>query len=120
MSGADKEIKVGRLDELDDPGCREFTIGSGDWPFRGFVVRQGEAVYAYQNFCMHAGHPLNWKPDGFLTGDGSQIICASHGAIYEIGSGECVTGPCPGKKLRPVEVKVIDGVVVARGPTTVS
>ena len=40
------EVVVGRLEELDDPGCREFTIGDGDWPFRGFVVRRGEAVYA--------------------------------------------------------------------------
>jgi nitrite reductase/ring-hydroxylating ferredoxin subunit len=116
----DVEIRLGPLSKIEDPGCQEFTIGDGDWPFKGFVVRQGEAVYAYQNFCMHAGHPLNWKPDGFLTGDGSQIICASHGAIYEIESGECVSGPCPGKKLRPVEVQVRDGEVVVTGPTTVA
>ena len=112
-----QEIAVCRLDELDDPGCKEFQIGEGDWPFKGFVVRQGDAVYAYQNFCMHAGHPLNWRPDGFLTGDDSQIICASHGAIYEIRSGECVAGPCPGKRLRPVKVEIRDGEVVIWGPT---
>ena len=61
------EVAVGRLDELDDPGCREFSIGDGDWPFRGFVVRKGDDVYAYQNFCVHVGHPLNWSPDKFLT-----------------------------------------------------
>ena len=114
-----QQVLVCRLDELEDPGCKEFQIGEGDWPFKGFVVRQGEAVYAYQNFCMHAGHPLNCRPDGFLTGDGKQIICASHGAIYEIQSGECVAGPCPGKKLRSVGVEVRDGEVVVRGPTTV-
>ena len=121
MSGTPaEEVVVCRLDELQDPGCKEFSIGEGDWPFKGFVVRQGDKVYAYQNFCMHAGHPLNWKPDGFLTGDGSQIICASHGAIYEIESGECVAGPCPGKKLRPVDIQVRDGEVVVKDPTTVS
>lgn len=111
-----REVIVCRLDELDDPGCREFRIGEGDWPFRAFVVRRGEQVYAYQNVCAHAGHPLNWEKDSFLTGDGKKIICASHGAIYEISGGECVAGPCPGKKLRPVEVEVKDGDVVARGP----
>ena len=114
------KVVVGLVSDLDDPGCREFTIGEGDWPFRGFIVRQGDEVYAYQNFCMHAGHPLNWKPDGFLTGDGSQIICSSHGAIYEIESGECVAGPCPGKKLRPVEVEIRDGEVVVRGPASLA
>ena len=113
-----ESVVVGRFDELPDPGCREFTIGSGDWPFKGFVVRQGDALYAYQNFCAHAGHPLNWQKDQFLTSDGKQIICASHGAIYEIDSGECVAGPCPGKKLRAVDVVVKNGDVVVCGPSS--
>ena len=110
------EILVGRLDEIDDPGCREFRIGQGDWPFRGFVVRRGNAVFAYQNYCMHVGHPLNWKPDSFLTRDQTKIICASHGAIYEIDSGLCVGGPCRGKSLRRVECDVRDGQVFVSGP----
>ena len=51
----EQELAVGRLDELADPGCREFELGDGDWPFRGFVVRKGDNVYAYQNFCVHVG-----------------------------------------------------------------
>jgi len=116
MPMTEQEIIVGRLDEIDDPGCREFRIGAGDWPFRGFVVRRGDAVFAYQNYCMHVGHPLNWKPDSFLTRDQTKIICASHGAIYEIDSGLCVGGPCRGKSLRRVECEVRNGEVVVRGP----
>lgn len=114
----DVEKTVGPLSEIEDPGCREFTIGHGEWPFKGFVVRRGDKVYAYQNLCRHAGHPLNWQPDSFLTEDKRQIICASHGAIYEIGSGICVAGPCPGEKLRAVEVEVRGDDVVVKGPTT--
>ncbi len=110
------EIAVGALAEIDDPGCREFRIGDGDWPFRGFVVRQGEQVFAYQNFCMHVGHPLNWMPDGFLTRDRSAIMCSSHGALYEIDTGLCVAGPCLGKELRKVDVAIRDGVVYVTGP----
>jgi nitrite reductase/ring-hydroxylating ferredoxin subunit len=116
MPMTEQEIIVGRLDEIDDPGCREFRIGEGDWPFRGFVVRRGDAIFAYQNFCMHVGHPLNWKPDSFLTRDQTKIICASHGAIYEIDSGLCVGGPCRGKSLRRVECEVRNGQVFVRGP----
>ncbi len=112
----DIEVEVGALKDLDDPGCREFAIGDGDWPFKGFVVRQGNNVYAYQNFCAHVGHPLNWKPNSFLTKEKSQIICMSHGAVYDIASGECVAGPCPGKFLRTVDCEVRDGTVFVRGP----
>ena len=109
-------VEVGRLDELDDPGCREFSIGEGDWPFKGFVVRQGDAVYAYQNFCRHVGHPLNWKPNDFLTKDRDAIICASHGAVYDIASGLCFGGPCKGKALHRADVEVRDGVIYAAWP----
>ena len=118
MAEGQQELEVGRLEELDDPGCREFQIGEGDWPFRGFVVRQGDAVFAYQNSCVHVGHPLNWSPDKFLTRDKSAIICASHGATYEIESGHCIAGPGTGGSLRRVEVDVRDGVIYVTGPTS--
>ena len=111
-----QEIRLCRFDDLADPGCREFRIGEGDWPFRGFVVRRGEQVFAYQNYCVHAGHPLNWKPDEFLTADGKQLICASHGAVYDIASGACTGGPCRGKSLRTVAVEIRDGDVWVSGP----
>jgi len=47
MQGArafDLERVVCRLTELDAQGARAFTIGAGDWPLRGFVVRVGAAV----------------------------------------------------------------------------
>ena len=112
----EQEIRVGSLDELEDPGCREFEIGDGDWPFRGFVVRQGENVFAYQNFCVHVGHPLNWSPGKFLTKDKSAIICSSHGATYEITTGNCFSDPGSGKTLRKVDVMVRDGEIYVSGP----
>jgi nitrite reductase/ring-hydroxylating ferredoxin subunit len=110
------ELAVGALAEIDNPGCREFSIGDGDWPFKGFVVRQGDDVFAYQNFCAHLGHPLNWMPDGFLTKDRKAIMCSSHGALYEIDTGLCVAGPCIGKELNKVDVELRDGVVYVTGP----
>ncbi len=105
------EISVGRIEDLADPGCREFQIGDGDWPLRGFIVRQGQNVFAYENYCMHVGHQLNWSPDGFLSKNRTAIMCASHGALYEIDSGLCFAGPCVGKTLRTVEVEVRDGII---------
>ena len=111
-----EEVSVCRFDELGDPDSREFRIGDGDWPFKGFVVRQGDEVFAYQNSCMHLGHPMNWKPDSFLTKDHTNIICSSHGAIYEIATGLCIGGPCIGKTLQTLPVEIRDGVIYVRGP----
>src|SRR2546429_10015388 len=79
----DLERVVCRLTELERQGARAFTIGAGDWPLRGFVVRAGDAVRGYVNRCPHAGHPLNLLPERFLTADGALILCSSHGALLD-------------------------------------
>jgi nitrite reductase/ring-hydroxylating ferredoxin subunit len=118
MAGPDPraELDVERVicafAELDDPGTRGFTIGAGDWPLAGFVVRRGPVVHAYRNRCPHAGHPLNLRPHRFLTPDGSLLLCNSHGAIFEIATGICVAGPCAGARLRPIPVTVERGYVL--------
>ena len=95
-----------RLNELADPGARAFTMGSGDWPLRGFVVRRGAQVFGYLNRCPHAGHPLNWTSTEFLTPDQTLLMCRSHGACFDIATGTCVLGPCLGRELRSIAVKV--------------
>lgn len=116
----DLERVVCRLSELGDGAARAFTIGSGDWPLRGFAVRVGEAVRGYINHCPHAGHPLNLLPHRFLTPDGTLIVCASHGALFEKGSGYCVAGPCVGRSLRQISLEVRSGFVLLADSVDVS
>jgi len=108
----DVERVVCRLTELDAHGACAFTIGAGDWPLRGFVVRAGSQVRAYVNRCPHAGHPLNLLPDRFFTPDGTLILCSSHGALFEKQTGYCVAGPCAGRSLTPVPVETRYGFVM--------
>ncbi len=108
----DLERVICPLQELADPGAKGFTMGGGDWPLRGFVVRRGDTVRAYVNHCPHAGFPLDWQPDAFLAPDAPLILCVMHGALFEIESGACVSGPCAGKALRPLPVRVERGYVM--------
>ena len=108
----DLERVICALHELADPGAKGFTMGEGEWPLRGFVVRRGDDVRAYVNHCPHAGFPLNWTPDGFLAPEAPLILCVMHGALFEIEGGACVSGPCQGKALRPLPVRVERGYVL--------
>lgn len=95
-----------RLDELAPSGCREFRLGVGDWPLRGFVVRVADEVRAYVNRCPHLRYALNYLPDEFLSCDRSLILCAMHGAVFEKQTGLCVSGPCLGHSLVALPVRI--------------
>ena len=100
------------LHDLADPGAKGFTMGAGEWPLRGFVVRRGDVVRAYVNHCPHAGFPLNWAPDRFLAPTGQFILCSMHGAVFEMETGLCISGPCDGRMLRSLPVRVERGYVM--------
>ena len=99
--------------ELASAGARGFSPPGARFPDEYFVVRHGDAVHAYRNICPHAGNFLNWKENAFLTRDGRWIMCASHGALFEPASGACVAGPCLGRALQALPVRIEDGMVVA-------
>jgi nitrite reductase/ring-hydroxylating ferredoxin subunit len=99
-----------RIDDIPDGGSKGFPPPPGG--FTGlFAVRQGNEVHVYVNSCPHIGTPLDWMPDRFLSADGSHIICATHGAEFRIGDGECVYGPCKGDRLEAVMIQINDGTV---------
>jgi nitrite reductase/ring-hydroxylating ferredoxin subunit len=71
------------------------------------LLREGAALKAWLNICPHAGRRLDWAPGKFLVSQGL-LVCAAHGAQFELGRGECVAGPCRGASLVAVAV-VVDG-----------
>ena len=108
----DVERVICRFADVTDPGACGFTIGTGDWPLRGFIVRVNAEVRGYVNNCPHAGHPLDLMPHRFLTHDGALILCGSHGALFDKLSGYCIAGPCVGRSLRPIALKLEAGFVL--------
>lgn len=77
--------------------------------------RDGDAVRAWFNVCPHAGHRLDWAPGEFLLSKDGHVVCAAHGASFELQQGECIAGPCRGQSLRAVAVQVRDGQVFLAG-----
>ena len=99
------------LDEIDDPGARGFDFRVEARLFSGFVVRRGDEAVGYVDSCPHIGWPLASLNGRYLTRDGAYILCSGHGAVFEIGDGLCIAGPCGGHRLQPWPVEVRDGAV---------
>lgn len=70
----------------------------------GFVVRFHTKPHAYVNQCAHLPVELDWKEGEFFTVDKDFLICATHGAQYAPDTGDCVYGPCKGKRLQALTV----------------
>ena len=66
------------------------------------VVRQGPQLFAYADACPHHNTPMAWRKDQYLNAAGDRIVCAAHGALFDIPSGRCTLGPCLGEALTPV------------------
>lgn len=104
-----------RLADIEDGGAKGFYWGEGTDQRSVFVLREGARIRGYVNSCPHLGTPLEFLPDRFISADGDHILCSTHGALFQIADGLCVSGPCVGERLMPVEVMVDDdGRVVLR------
>jgi nitrite reductase/ring-hydroxylating ferredoxin subunit len=60
-------------------------------------------LQAWLNCCPHQGRRLDYAPGKFLIHKG-QLVCAAHGATFELEEGLCVGGPCRGEHLTKVAV----------------
>lgn len=102
-------VTLCRLDDVPDGGATAVDVESSTGGFNLVLLRQGGRVFAYHNECPHAGRRLDWTPGKFLVKD-NVVICAAHGASFDVPSGRCLGGPCR-SGLVPMPVAVVDGDV---------
>jgi nitrite reductase/ring-hydroxylating ferredoxin subunit len=94
-----------RVDDIPDFGAVSVHIDSSTGGFDLVLIRRGSEIFAYHNECPHQGRKLDYVPGKFLIKEG-RIICAAHGAMFSVQSGECVSGPCSNGLLRvPIRVE---------------
>lgn len=99
-------IKLCQINEISDPGSKEFSIMSGRHSIELFVVHYNASFYAYKNSCPHTGASLNWQEDQFLDLDKTFIQCSVHNALFEIDSGYCISGPCSGRSMEELTLTI--------------
>lgn len=103
---------LARLEQIEDGGFAEVEARLPEGDAESLILhRNGAEVRAWLNVCPHAGRRLDWAPGKFLRDREGQLVCAVHGATFELGGGACVAGPCRGAALRAIPLEVRDGAV---------
>jgi nitrite reductase/ring-hydroxylating ferredoxin subunit len=72
-----------------------------------FLVRWQGRLHAWRNACPHiAGAPMAWKRDAYMNAAGTHVACHAHGALFEPGTGLCIQGPCEGRSMGRLALRV--------------
>ncbi|NDK38290.1 Rieske (2Fe-2S) protein [Pseudoxanthomonas gei] len=100
------------LDSMEDGSFAEVEAVVDGTAESLILHRSGSNVHAWLNVCPHAGRRLDWAPGKFLKSKEGHLVCAAHGASFELAGGTCIAGPCRGDSLRAISVEVREGEVV--------
>jgi len=106
MPTAKRKVRVCNIEDLAAgaaKGVRLKEFGSDDF----FIVNQSGQIYAYENSCPHwPGSTLPVKKDAYLCKRNLHITCHGHGALFDVTTGRCFSGPCEGEYLSSLLVDV--------------
>jgi nitrite reductase/ring-hydroxylating ferredoxin subunit len=76
-----------------------------------FAVRHAGCAVAYLNRCAHKLVELDWQEGEFFDTARRNLVCATHGALYDPANGVCVGGPCRGAALTVIPVRETGGAL---------
>jgi nitrite reductase/ring-hydroxylating ferredoxin subunit len=94
-----------RFDEIAEGEARAFGPFDGSRR-KAFVVRKDGRLHAWWDACPHyGGLPMAWRTNAYLNAARDRIVCSSHGAEFEIATGQCVLGAALGQALTPAPIE---------------
>ncbi len=76
------------------------------------LFRDGMTVHGWRNSCPHVGVGLDYGDGRCLAEDGRTLFCALHFATFDGDTGYCTGGPCAGKALTRIPLRVVGDDVV--------
>ena len=95
-----------KISAIPENGCKGYSIQHGEQALKLIVARSDGEIYCFHNRCPHTGVNLDWMPDQFLDISGKLLQCSTHGALFRINDGYCISGPCSGQSLTRVNLSV--------------
>lgn len=107
---------VAGVGEIEHGKSKKFKLRRGQRDLEALLVNFEGRHFAYINRCPHTGITLDWVNNQFFSSDNRYLMCATHGAVFEPPTGECIWGPCFGLALQSVPVEIEEGQIYARLP----
>ena len=105
------KIAIAGLDELRKKQSVKFKFRREGISRDGFAaIFQGQVI-VYENVCRHLPLTIDYGDNQFFTDDSKEIVCKTHGAIYDPLTGLCTSGPCKGASLFKIPFELRDGKV---------
>ena len=92
-----------------------FELEYGGERAPAFAVRHAGRVHGYLNRCAHVAMELDWQEGIFFDSGGRDLLCSTHGAVYDAASGRCLGGPCNGAPLVKLRFEERNGMVYFTG-----
>ncbi len=106
------EFKILKLDDIPYNGAIVVDIWPNDELVSIIVARNNAGVYGYINRCPHAGWPLENFNGSFIFTPNGEIVCAAHGAIFNVTNGHCMGGPGQSKPLQKFPITIKDDLII--------
>ena len=106
---------IAKSQDLSDggTGVRFLAIDDQGVESPAFVIRHRGRVHGFINRCAHIQVELDWQEGQFFDDEQQYLICATHGALYQPDTGECIAGPCKNGKLKKLAItEEGDGVFI--------
>lgn len=94
------------LDALIEKGAMLVEIWPDDVFTPIILIAREQRVFAYLNRCPHANWPLDSIDGNFIFDLNDDLVCAGHGAIFDVTNGHCLGGPGRGSPLRAFPFKI--------------
>ena len=94
-----------------------FEVTDRTRTYSAFAVRSAEGVASFVNQCAHLALELDWSLGEFFDADGRNLVCATHGALYNPMTGACVGGACRGRPLQVLRIIESDGYIYLEDET---
>jgi len=97
-------LKICKIDDIHEGDARGFELVAGEQVISIICIRRDNQFFAYKNSCPHTGVNLEWLPNQFLDTTQQFLLCSTHGALFQIEDGHCVSGPCAGDALQKLTI----------------